>query len=312
MSSRQERREKLMQLQTEGKRGSFKKVLDVPEDKVLKLQPEETVLLDIVPYPIGPSNPLYSTVKADADAHGEVPRWWCFDYAIHKSVPGMEPVICHEYMKTGECAVCAEKRRKAEELGCDWGDKRLSDYNYSKRAAYLVLDLNSEEGEYKILDHSQFHLHNKLTEKAKAENVFFLDETIDGMSVEITPMEGEYKGNKFAGQCMIKFKKREFGLTEEDLADAYDIGKYFNIDSPERVYEILHAITPSVDEDNKEIPAPATEVRTPNTSSRRGQRGEASESVEQESTPTPSGRGRRTRGNRPVTETDVAEDDITF
>lgn len=251
------REERLRKRQFSGKGQGKKKVLQLPEDvKMMELEIEEATLLDFVLFPVSKSHPQYADIKKDAEEYGEERLVdWKFEYAVHKRIKGMPEVICHQYTYGKACPICEAKKTRMEEENLEWDDKKLDEYAYSRRVAYLVAEVNGDDDEYKVLDYPSGWLQKGLEEKGKKENILFLDESINGHSVMLTPVEHEFDGNTMPGKCMIKFKPRKAGFTEEDLDDAFDIVEFFNIQSYDEIYELFHGMDSDESEEKEETPS---------------------------------------------------------
>ena len=328
------RKERLKKRQFSNKGQGRKKILQLPEDvKLLELEIEETTTVDFVPFPVDKRHPQYAEIKKDVEEYGEERLVdWKFEYAVHKGIKGLPEVICHQYTYGKACPVCEAKRTRMEEEGLEWDDKKLNEYSYSRRTAYLVAEVDADDDAYKVLDYPSGWLQKTLEEKGSKENIIFLDESAEGHSVRLTPVEHEFDGKKMPGKCMVKFKPRKYGFTEEDLDAAFNIIDFFNIQSYDEIYELFHGLGDETDSKATEIENSKPETRRmdrkaysivkasdveedddfeeeeekskPETPSRRRGRG-----VENTTKPETSSARRR---RAPVTESDDDEDDPTF
>lgn len=264
MSKNLSRRERLAARQFSSRgQGKFK-ILSLPENiPAMILEPEETTVLDFVLFPVNKNHPNYSLIKKDAEEYGEDRLVdWKFEYAVHKRMNGLPEVICRQFTYGQPCPVCEAKKTRMDEEDLEWDDKKLESYAYSKRVAYLVSEIDAEGNgsEYKVLDYPYTWLHKGLEEKGKAENILFLDESENGHSVAITPVEHEFDGNTMAGKCMIKFRPRTVGFSEEDLDAAVNIVDFFNIQTYDEIFEILHGVSDDEKDTKDEV---ATESSNP-------------------------------------------------
>ena len=333
MSEKMSRADRARQRQeNSGKKGGgFQKVLNIPEDvTVFKRGIEEQQNIAIVPFKVTSDiHPEYKAIMKDVEEFGDPATAFKFEYYVH-NVPGMgKEVICHN-MTYGKrtCPICAERFRLMDE-GYTWDSKEVKPYNAKHRTAHVVCLLDDPETPLAVMDESWGWWGKVIEEKAKEQNVLFLDETEHGKNLQVFSMEHTWKSDKgeefkMAGKASVKFIDREWGFNDEDMSEI-DICSFFTVDSEDDIYNAFHAISgdsSSTDEDEETVEIkPSTgrgsrgtpqvaesapvEAVTPNPSSRRGGRGGAPTMPTGEST----GRGRR---DRTIPNTDATEDDITF
>lgn len=318
-NSKLSREDRLRARQFSGKGQGKVKVLQLPDDvQPMMLEAETTTTLDFVLFPVSNSHPQYLEIKKDAEEYGEERLVdWKFEYAVHKRIHGMPEVICHQYTYGRPCPICEAKKTRMEEENLEWDDKKLDEYAYSRRVAYLVAEVDG--GEYKVLDYPSGWLQKVLEEKGKKENILFLDESEDGHSVKLTPIEHEFDGNTMAGKCMVKFQPRKVGFTKGDLDAAFNIVDFFNIQTYDEIYEIFHGMdiaeptgtvsrgrgrTVSTEEVADDEDFEETPVKTEEKPS--GRRGRGATSTDVKEAPTGS------RRRRAAVQEDIAEEDIPF
>ncbi len=174
-------------------------------------------------------------------------------------------MICSEQTYKGqgkECPICAEKRRRMKEENLEWDAKELAELGYKKRVAYAVC-FSDEKGDdvYGVLDYQFGWFHKPLDEKCKKHQVYLLDETDTGMSVNALPTAHTFKNNKgeevtIPGKVVVTFSKRDMGFEEEDLALLPNICNFFDIKSSEEIYKLFHGISV---EDNTSSEEPVKE-----------------------------------------------------
>jgi len=333
MSSASERRARRLEIQqNSGNSMKWEKVLDVPEDiPMLKFEVMQPVVFDIMPTIIDAKHPDHSAIKAFADKYeDERIEDWCVPFSIHKGLQGVSQHVCRNWGKIGDrkCPTCEIRDIMTKEEGKDPKSSEVKAYNVSQRVALCVCMVGGEDdGMMKLIEGSRGWIYDPIKALADREGIYLADITKEGYSIKATPQAFSFTNSKtgkketIGGELFVELVPREFGYTEEDLADVIPICDYLNFKSYDEIFEMVHGLASSNDEDTETTTAtstPAPSVREPNSNSRRG-RGRVAETSEapsatpplEEATVTESPRRGR-RGRTAETTTDSAEDNITF
>jgi hypothetical protein len=317
MSSRQER----MKRRQEGNSGgsNYTRVLDIPEStNRLKLVPKTPIDVDILPFPANDICPDWNDIVSDHEEFGD-PKTIPFFNVVYHNVPGVGAVWCHEKAPTTrygrhECPICRKLQEKMDKEGLEWQDPKLAEFKPKRKTLYGAAWINPDnpdEDVFGVLDHQTGWLHKPLKEEVDEKGIFLLDETKEGHTATITANKHTFKNNKgedvtIPGLCMVSFKKRECGFSEEDLAQLPPIMDYLNVQSPEEVYKLFHGISVEDNEPEKEEDAPPMTVTETDAAT-----GEST-TTETKAAPVAGSSSRRSSRRRASSETEFHDTEIAF
>lgn len=228
--------------------GFVSKAFNKPDDMpMFRWTKEKTYRLEIMPYIVGPGNPM-----ADEDTiHYER------TYYTHRDVgPKKDTVLCNAKTLGKKCPVCEHR----EKLMTDpEANKKLTDsLKYKERQLYIVRDLDEPEKGFQLLETAYYKSFGELLEKkCKAgddDNPFHKFHHLQGgMILKVLAEEDTFEGKKFFKAANIEMAPRKKDLPESILDEVPCLDKLLVEADYKELKKSFLQIPDDEDEDEDEV-----------------------------------------------------------
>lgn len=225
--------------------GSFSaRVLDLSDyEEVSFFQPKKgKQSIDIIPFE-AKTDSFPKLQKGDID--------YVMDFFVHYDVgPGKDRFLCLQKTCGLPCPVCEESDMLKEQEG---DEKIIEALRPRRRVLYNVIDINNEDKGIQLFETSHYLFEKELLEEAGAdEELIIFSDIEDGRTIKFRASEKKFGGNSFTEFKSFTFEERDEPYEDDIIDEAYSLDKIINVPDYQTVYDSLHGINHTTEEDEED------------------------------------------------------------